>query len=223
MDLIIKLKNYLGQKDEENLRISSKYEWEILKPLFLIYFRKFEAKQKESEKRFYCLFVTNDFSHERIEITEECEKCKSIVLSCDRIKINDIIILFYEEGESLKNPIDEKKLLEMFIELNEINIAGSRDLPGSKIMIRYWDDEIVLINDSYQIHPTSVYIKQIHKGEYLIAKEIFKIFKDYNLKLTDKIKRIHLDCKEKECNLSPREHLEYLAEGNLNRRLRALI
>ena len=128
-----------------------------------------------------------------LPLFEECEKHNSIVQFYEKIKVNNIICLFYEKGERLQNPIDEKKLLEMFIKLNEINLAGSRDLPGSKILIYYYDNDIILKDGKYQIRPSSIYEKQKDREEYLLAENILRIFRKFNLNLTEKIKEITLN------------------------------
>ena len=107
--------------------------------------------------------------------------------------------------------------------LNEINLAGSRDLPGSKIMIYYYHDEIVFKDDRYQIYPSAVYEKQEGREEYLLAVGIVRTFRKFNLSLASKIEEIKSGIKEEEIGKTAEEHLEYLAENNLNKRLSALI
>ena len=225
MELLASLRFYLHQDEpKENLRISSKYEWEILEYLPGSCFPRFTAKRKGSEKGYYCQLM-NEYERERyLPIYEECKKHRLIVSLDDHITINTITCVFYETGDAIKNPIDEKKLIEMFIELNEINLAGSRNLPGSKIMIYYYHDEIVFKDDRYQIYPSSVFNKQVGREEYLLAMSIHCIFEWFKLSLTDKIKDISHHIREKEIHIkTPEKHLEYLAENNLNKRLRALI
>ena len=225
MELIDNLRFYLHQDDpRENLRISSKYEWEILEYLPGSYLPRFTAKRKDSEKRYYCQLMNKDYNIRYLLIYEECKKYKSIVSLDDQVTINNITCVFYEIGDIIKNPIDEKKLIEMFIELNDINLAGSRNLPESKIMIHYYIDEIIFKDDRYQIYPSSAYEKQGNKDEYSLAMDVFMVFKLFKLSLTDKIEEIKSVIKEKEFPIETIEkHLKYLAENNLNKRLSALI
>ena len=91
-------------------------------------------------------------------------------------------------------------------------------------MIYYYIDEIIFKDGRYQIYPSAVYEKQIGREEYLLAVDVFRVFRRFKLSLADKIEEIKLDIKEKElCIDSSEKHLEYLAENNLNKRLSALI
>ena len=149
-----------------------------------------------------------------LSLFEECKKYDSIVQFCEQIEINNITCLFYEKGEKLRNPIDEKKLLEMFIELNKINMA-------SKMTIFYID--IVFQDGRYKVYPNTIYEKQINRGECVLAKEIIKIFKKYNLNFTNKIREVVMSIREKEFDIQYEKGTYYLAEGNLNKKLKALI
>ena len=223
MALVAELKAYLGQKDEDNLKISSKYEWEILKPISLLYITQYTAKRKGSTKEYYCLFVEELDQGKNMPLFNECKKHDDVIVPfCDEVMINKVICLFFRIGEEIENP-DEKKLLKMFIELNEINMASSRNLPGSKITIYYYTHEIILSNGKYRIYPTSVYGKMTHLNEFVLIRQMITTFKKFKLSLTDKLEEIYLESKSNEYGLSPEEHYKYLAEGNLNKKLRALI
>ena len=171
---------------------------------------KFTAKRKDSEKKYYC-YLIDEFDKERyLPIYEECKKHRSIVSLDDQIIINNITCVFYEVGEVIKNPIDEKKLIEMFIELNDINLAEG------KIMIYYYTDEIIFKDGRYQIYPSAVYEKHIE--EYSLIVDIFMIFKLFKLSLLNKIEEIRLDIRRKKLRMETvEERLEHLAENYLNK------
>ena len=193
---------------------SSKYEWEI-KECLSVSSLKFAAKRKDNEKEYFCILLNKA---EQISLYEECEKYDSIVRFCDKIESDVYTFLLYEKGE-MNNPIDEKKLLEMFIKLNEINLAGS------KIIVFYHSREIIFKDGRYQIYPTAVRKKSVGQEEYLLAICIHKIFRKFDLSLKDEIEKIIEDIRKKEiihiCNLD--KHREYLAENNLNKKLSILI
>ena len=221
-DPVAKLLFYFQKK--ENFRISLRHKWEIIGPSSGSYFiPRFIAKKWGCEKQYFCQVM---YGHDReyLPIYEECKKYNCIVSLEEQITISDITYLFYEKCNVLENPIDEKKLLKMFIELNKINLAGSRDLPGSKIMIYYCLSEIVFKDGRYQIYPSSAYNKDIGREEYMLATEIFRVFKYFNLSLTNKIENIETIIKEKEQKIhSSKKHFKYLAENNLNNLLKELI
>ena len=99
MDLIDDLRFYLHQDDsKENLRISSKYEWEILEFSPGSYIPRFTAKRKDNEKKYYCQLI-DEYNKRYLPIYEECKKHRSIVSLDDQVTINTITCIFYEVGE----------------------------------------------------------------------------------------------------------------------------
>ena len=210
-------------KENEELRgykvPSSKYEWELKECETMLYVPKYTAKRKDNEKEYFCLLLEGDSIDSYMPIYEECKKYDSIVQFDDIVNINGVVVmLFYEKGEKLGNPIDEKKLLEMFIELNKINLAGS------KMMIYYYMHEIVFKDGRYQIYPSAIYEKQVDQEEYILLLQIYKIFEKFNLGFKDEIEKIKLNIREREVKVGKyEEHMKYLAEDNLNKALKALI
>ena len=217
MELIKDLRHYLHQYDG-NLRIP-KYEWEILDYLPVsAAIPKFTAKRSNCEKAYYCHIMNDCEKDKYLPLYRECEKYKSIVSLDDIITIKNITCIFYEKGEIIENPIDEKKLIEMFVELNAINLSES------DVLIYYYNNEIIFKDDSYQIYPSAIYEKERYIDDYCLIEDIDMIFKKFNLSLKDKIEEIKLDIRRKKLHVETAEdRVKYSKEDFLNKSLKMLL
>ena len=179
--------------------ITSKYEWEINYYIEGYGFPVFTAKRKDSKENYYCSLIHKDNKESCLKVFKECKKYSSLMEIKDIISIDDITYVFFEAGQFGK--IDEKKLLEMFIELNEINTSEN-----TEIIIYYFINSIVFKNNKYKIYPfpSAVYEKNHGRSDVELIGSMVLIFKGFGLSLTDKIKEIQHSIIEMQKQKKPR-------------------
>ena len=196
-------------------KISSEYEWELGDCFSGGCFPVFTAKRKDSDKEYHCMLISKQNEKERLELFKDCEKYSSMIEIEEVVSTNNIIYVFYEAGQPLSGniKIDDKMLIKMFIELNEINL--SRDID---IIVYYSYEDIVLKDDKYKMRHSSIFRKSSNiRTDFALIKAMLKVFACFNLNVTE-IKEIYY-CIVGMANLDEKE----MRIGYLNKKLRKLV
>ena len=186
-------------------------EWEIQSYVEGYGFPIFTAKRKNDSKKYYCNLIHKDNKESCLKIFEECKKYSSFVEIYDIISTDNITYTFFEAGNKL-DEIDENKLLEMFIELNEINTSKKG------LIIYYFINKIIFKNNKYKIYPyPSIVDEQTRcRSDIELIGSMVLIFRGFGLKLTNKLIDIQSSIIKMQIEKKPRK--DYL-----NTRLRELL
>ena len=194
------------------INISSKYKWQLKTCLTKGLFPVFTAYREDNDKKYHCMLISNNHKEQKLKLFKECEKYSSIMEIDEIVEIDSITYAFYETGKLLTDiKIDDKKLIKMFIELNEINL--SKDM-----LIYYSYNEFTSKDGEYKILHSSIFRKANNiRTDFALIKAILDIYTWFGLN-NYYIKEIYFcivgmsKCEEKE-----------MREGYLNRKLRMLI
>ena len=155
----------------------------------MLFYRRlfFPSFFSNKRKHYYCKFIHKNDKDKILKLIKECESFPSIIPIEDLITIDDITYIFFERAETIDKlySIDEKKLIELFIELCDINNPDNINLITSFCL-----DRIVFKDEKYKIDLLSVFNRKAYKRSDLeIITYLIRFFDEFNLKKISELKK----------------------------------
>ena len=111
-------------------KVDSKYKWKICEYIEGRFFPVFVATKEGSDINYYCNLIHKVDKDAVLGVVEECKNYSSIIPIEDLITIGDITYIFFERAKPISKlySVNEKKLLELLIEIYDVNISDDTNL-----------------------------------------------------------------------------------------------
>ena len=169
------------------IHVKAKYYWKVYYDCIKwckISKNIFIAIKEGEDNLYFCQLMEIEKTKKYFEIIEKCKNNPSIMQVYDSVTIDNLTYIFYEHAQPVEN-INEKKLLKMFIELNDINTSNF------DFIINYCIIKIVN-NENYKIYlMPSIEENTNELNDIYLINSIINFFKKNNLKYLNYLKKIY--------------------------------